>query len=867
MNDLSFSTGIDALDEVLHGILPGDNIVFQVDSITDYIPFVRAFCKDNEKNNRRLIYFRFAEHEPLIPKEIKAEIFTIHPEDGFEHFIDEIFNVIERFGRGACYVFDSLSDLAVDWYSDRMVANFFMLTCPYLYDFETGTYFALLRNKHSQYTISKIHETAQIILDIYKKNGKFYLHPLKVWNRHSPTMYNLHIWQEKNFIPVLKSAENSEILTEYAQPWVDFTTKIQDIWSKTFNEAHKILEDFTAGVEDLQIIEFLKEKLIRMALTRDPKLFKLVNKYLNLKDLIDIGRRMIGTGLIGGKSLGMLLAQAILIKTNPNWNEKLEKHDSFFIGSDVFYAYLVINKCWWERYKIRKSDNFHELASKAREIIENGVFPDDIIEQFKNILNYYGQSPIIVRSSSILEDAYGNAFSGKYDSVFLANQGTPEERLEEFINGVRTVYKSTLSEEALNYRLMRDLLDEDEQMAILVQRVSGSKYGDLFYPQLAGVGYSYNPYLWNKDIKPKDGMIRLVFGLGTRAVDRFDDDYTRIVALSAPERRPEATEYDRRRYNQRKVDVLNLKTNSFNTLYFDEVIDKSPNLQMEMFGRRDYEIEQQLKQRCRNKTIYSLDLDKIIMERSIITDMKELLQTLEDIYDYPIDIEFTINIIDDDNYKIYVLQCRPFQVRSEFDKVEEPKNILQEDIIMKTEGPIVGNGVAKTVDRLIYVVPDLYGELPIQDRFKIARLIGEINQTQDRSDKKIYFLAGPGRWATLDPSLGIPINVHEISTITIICEIAEMHKNLFPDVSLGTHFFNDLVENDMLYVAIDPRKKESILNKQKLLGYKNQLPNLISNVEEYEDIIKVIEVPAGSKDKKIKFYADPVNQVAILYLE
>ena len=149
----------------------------------------------------------------------------------------------------------------------------------------------------------------------------------------------------------------------------------------------------------------------------------------------------------------MLLAQAILKKTNPKLYNKLERHDSFFIGSDVFYTYLVINGCWWIRYKIRKSDNFLDLASQAREILENGMFPDDIIEQFKNMLNYFGQSPIIVRSSSLLEDAYGNAFSGKYDSIFLANQGNPEERLEEFINAVRSVYKSTMSKRALRILL------------------------------------------------------------------------------------------------------------------------------------------------------------------------------------------------------------------------------------------------------------------------------------------------------------------------------------------------------------------------------------------------------------------------------
>ena len=116
-----------------------------------------------------LIYFRFADHISLIPENIKVKIFKVHPEEGFEPFINEILTIIEKFGKGAAYVFDSLNDLAVDWYSDKMVANFFMLTCPYLFDFETETYFAIIRNKYSEYTITKIHNTAQIIIDVYNK--------------------------------------------------------------------------------------------------------------------------------------------------------------------------------------------------------------------------------------------------------------------------------------------------------------------------------------------------------------------------------------------------------------------------------------------------------------------------------------------------------------------------------------------------------------------------------------------------------------------------------------------------------------------------------------------------------------------------
>jgi hypothetical protein len=864
----SFSTGILALDKILHGVMPGDNIVFQIDSIKDFIPFVHAFCIDKHKQNRTLIYFRFADHVSLIPEDVKAEVFQVHPEKGFENFIDEIFKVIEKYGKGGAYVFDCLSDLAVDWYSDHMVANFFMLTCPYLYDFETETFFSLLRGRHSENTVLRIHQTAQIIIDVYQKDEKYYIQPIKVWKRYSPTMYMLHVWNDKKFTPLRKSSEISEILAEYAQPWVDFTTKIQDIWSKTFNQAYEKLDQLELGTCKYEDITQLKEKIIRMIITRDPKLFLIAKEYFDLEDLLSIGKRIIGTGLIGGKSVGMLLAQAILKKNGSKWQDKLERHDSFFIGSDVFYTYLVANDCWWLRYNIRKTKDFKELATKGRELLESGDFPNDIIEQFRNMLNYFGQSPIIVRSSSLLEDAYGNAFSGKYDSIFIANQGTPKERLNNFVTAIKKVYKSTLSEKALYYRLNRDLLDKDEQMAILVQRVSGTPYGNYFYPQLAGVGYSYNPFVWNEEIIPEAGLIRVVFGLGTRAVERYDDDYTRIVALSAPNLRPESSSEDKQKYNQRKIDIIDLKNNVFSTKYFDKLILESKNFPVDIFASRDYEIEDKLAELGAEQEYHFLDLDKNILSSPIIKDLQEILQALAEVYKHPIDIEFTVNYVDDNFYKIYVLQCRPFQVKSKVEKIEEPKAIKSENILMKSVGPIIGNGIIGNVDRLIYVRPEAYGKLSAQERYKIARIIGRLNYLQKQDKNKTYFLAGPGRWATSSPSLGVPVAFQEIDSISIICEIAEMHQDLVPNISLGTHFFNDLVESDMLYLAIDPKVQGSILNKAKILQMKNYLSELLPEAENYQDIIKVIQNSNGSnKELKMQFYADPVKQIAILFLE
>ena len=129
-----------------------------------------------------------------------------------------------------------------------------------------------------------------------------------------------------------------------------------------------------------------------------------------------------------------------------------------------------------------------------------------------------------------------------------------------------------MSEDALVYRKQRGLDKLDEQMALLVQRVSGAHHKHYFFPDLAGVGISYNTYVWNEKMNPEAGMLRLVFGLGTRAVNRVEGDYPRMVALDAPLRRPYAEKGDLRKFSQHKVDLINSKENIFETIDFDEII-------------------------------------------------------------------------------------------------------------------------------------------------------------------------------------------------------------------------------------------------------------------------------------------------------
>ena len=591
--------------------------------------------------------------------------------------------------------------------------------------------------------------------------------------------------------------------------------------------------------------------------------------YLTLADVLAVGKRMIGTGLIGGKAVGMLLARAILKHADARWNELLEAHDSFFIGSDVFYTFLVENGCWWLRQKQRDPATFLDGVEEARRRILTGRFPDYIRREFAEMLDYFGQSPIIVRSSSLLEDSFGNAFAGKYESVFCANQGSHQKRLEDFMSAVRTIYASTMSEKALRYRAQRGILGRDEQMSLLVQRVSGTRHGALFFPHLAGVGLSFNPYVWSPYIDPEAGMLRLVFGLGTRAVDRSDDDYTRVVALNAPDRRPEAGAEEVRRYSQRYVDVIDLEANQLVALEFSEVAQKCPALPLDMFSSEDGEVARWAEDRgLGSVATRMLTFDNLLSETSFIADMHEMLQTLEAAYGCPVDTEFTTNYFASDRCKINLVQCRPLQVSGCGTAVALPRDVQENQVVLQAGGAVIGRSRRIAVDRVVYIVPSVYGELPLRDRHTVAGIIGRIMHVDGPRPPKSIMLMGPGRWGTTTPSLGVPVSFAEIDTVSVLCEIVAMRDDLVPDVSLGTHFFNELVELDILYLALFPMRRDNAWSRDFFENKTaNRLAELVPEAAPWSHAIRVIDLHGDSGGNLLWLHADTSRQQVLCYVE
>ncbi len=829
------STGLKGLDKVLQNLRLGDNVVLQVDNIESYLHFVRPYVKKALEDKRNLVYIRFANHKPLLKKSKNIKVYELDASSGFETFTKQVHEIITKEGPKAFYVFDCLSDLLSAWATDMMIGNFFVVTCPYLFRLDTIAYFALLRNSHSFKTIARIRETTQLLLDIYDFEDKFYVHPLKVWKRHSPTMFLPHEEEKDKFIPIVNSVDATRLFSYLSSKTAESAQRNLDYWDRLFMEAEELSLDH----------------LCRIMLGREKRMLSLIREYLTLDDLIKIKSRMIGTGFIGGKALGMLLARKILGK---EWEKKLEPHDSFYIGSDVFYSYIVENG-WWELWLEQKTEKgYFSKAPELQEKLLSGKFPDEIREQFHQMIEYFGQSPIIVRSSSLLEDSFGNAFAGKYESIFLVNKGSPEERYKKFEDTVRRIFASTMNEEALGYRLQRGLNEQDEQMALLVQRVSGSHHKKHFFPYLGGVALSYNTFVWHEEMDPKAGMLRLVFGLGTRAVNRVEGDYPSIIALDNPKLRPYASMDKLKRFSQHDVDVLNITDNLLQTIPLTQMVKEENNLNLDLIGKRDSEAEAKLREIGAPGQSWVLTFDKLISKTDFITNMRKMLKTLESAYSYPVDVEFTANFSSDNKLNINLVQCRPLQAKGGTVQVKIPKNIKNDQLVFSSKGNFMGGSVSLDIKRLIFVDPTLYGDLLMSEKYEVARIIGRINkQTTEKT-----ILIGPGRWGTRDPSLGVPVNFTEINNIAALVEVDDPDGGFMPELSFGSHFFLDLVESNIFYAALFMDSEKVLFNKENLKSLSSSLMKIIPETEKYAKVLKVCDVSG------MKLLSDITSQRVVL---
>ena len=789
-------SGIPAMDDALHFIRLGDNVVWQVSSLEEFRAVAVPFAEQAVRDGRNLLYIRFAEHEPILPEMEGLRIVHVPLSHRFETFTVEIHNIIEKEGYDAFYVFDCLSELEAAWATDLLMGDFFHLTCPFLFILDTVAYFPVLRGRHSFDAIAKIRDTTQLFLDVFPNEdlpSSMYVRPKKVWRRESATMFLPHLFEPSKgtFVPETDGVRMSRFYQRMNKANAAVNQSM-DSWERFFQRTRIRYESGQDVSEECS-------RICNIMLTRDERLRELIKEHFTPEDYFEIHDRMVGTGMIGGKATGMLRSRKLTENLRPDIYSRIEPHDSFYIGSDVFYTYIVDNGFWDLRVRQRTEEGYFTLAGEAEQKLLSGRFSDAMEEEFRRILEYYGSDPVIVRSSSILEDGFGNAFAGKYESVFCAGNGSLEERLETFEQAIRTVYASTMGLSALDYRKRRGLDKRDEQMAILVQRVSGSRYEDFYMPCAAGVGYSISPYRFSPE-HPSEGMLRLVMGLGTAAVDRRTGSYPRMVMMEDPTKVTLTSSSDKHQFSQRLVDAVRFASGEVEGLDPEFVRKEIPAYMTRLLLSHDWDAERIFTDRGENRQILYVSCDGLVKNRQLMDDMRGILQLLKEAYVYPVDIEYTINVAPSGDYVIDLLQCRPLQQTKEGDAVVIPQ-VPADRILLETKGVSMGFSRTFPVDLVVYIDPIRYYEMPYRDKFRVRDLLSAVNWKL-RGQKKRMLLLTPGRICTSSAELGVPSAFADISEFDMIAEISETRAGYVPELSYGSHIFQDLVEAEILYTAV-----------------------------------------------------------------
>ncbi|HRZ11165.1 MAG TPA: PEP/pyruvate-binding domain-containing protein [Kiritimatiellia bacterium] len=862
-------SGIPALDEIVQGLRLGDNVVFQVDRLEDYLFFVRPFARRAVQDGRRCVYLRFAPHPPVLGPDDGFEIVPVDPGAGFDSFSGEVHRIIETRGHGVFYVFDNLSALVAEWATDESLANFFQVTCPYLFELDTITYFALTRGHQAHATVARIRDTTQLLLDVYHVQQRTYLHPLKVWDRYTPRMFLPHAMDGDAWTPVFQSGDAAAVVSVARQSPLRAPAESIAPWDSVFRRLLQYRESGMPLDESIPEIAALKQELTRMLIGDHPDFSRLADRHLTLDDLVAIRGRLIGSGRVGGKAAGMLVARRVLASVpDPEFTAALESHDSFYVGSDVFFTFLVNNDLFRLRLKLSRSSHIsrEEFADVESRFLA-GRFPADILEQFRTMLDYFGQAPIIVRSSSLLEDSYGNAFAGKYRSEFCANQGSPEARLEAFLRAVKLVYASALNPDALTYRRRRGLGESEEQMAILVMRVSGMPHGSTFFPTLAGVAFSRNLYAWSDRIDARQGVIRLVFGLGTHAVNRVGGDYPHMIAVSHPKLRPEIG-LKIAKYSQHEMDLLDLQANELVTRpVADAVADKQfPHLHLLVSVMQEGHLFDPFSREvpgAPSQMVFTFN--NLIARTPFVPLVGRALAALEKAYGHPVDTEFTAHVDAKGQVRINLLQCRPLWLPGAMGPVIWPEPVRPEQVIFRSDRFISGGEVDR-IRFILYIDPRRYAAMTdLSLKKSIGRVVGRINELPSVVEGRVLVL-GPGRWGSSNIELGVNVGYADIDNAAVLVELAREEAGHVPEVSYGTHFFQDLVEQRIIYLPVYPDDPESSFNERFFESAPNALRDILPDAAPFEQVVKVIDVPSFARGSFVRVIADPDRRRALCYL-
>ncbi len=590
----------------------------------------------------------------------------------------------------------------------------------------------------------------------------------------------------------------------------------------------------------------LSTALVRRLFSEETAYLEVARDIVELSDVYDLVQHILypihGHGKLGGKSAGLFLAE-LLLRRGGESSELLrgvKVPRTWYVSSNAHQEFLNYNNL--RELYFRKYMSIEHVRQEYPHIVnllKNCHFPPEISRGLALAVEDFGDRPIIVRSSSLLEDRIGSSFAGKYKSLFLWSRGSREERLEALRDAIAEVYASTFSPDAIEYRAERRLLDVHEEMGIMIQEVVGRRIGDYFFPAYSGVALSHNEFRWSARIRRHDGLLRLVPGLGTRAVDRVGDDYPVLLAPGQPGLRVNVTPDEVIRYSPRWIDAINLKTNTFDTLEFRDLMRECgsdyPGIRQivsvveEDRIRRPIGLEPDFAQ---DEVVVTFE--GLIRDTSFVKRMAAIVGLLSEKLGGPVDVEFA-----SDGTDLYLLQCRAQSHTDEFAPAPIPRNLPREVVLFSAHRSI-SNGQVPDITHIVFIDPERYAELEdLRDLRNVGKVVGKLNKLLP---KRQFILIGPGRWGSRgDIKLGVQVTYSDISNTAVLMEVAHKKGNYLPELSFGTHFFQDLVESDIRYIPLYPDEPEGFLDETFLRRASNLLPDMFPEFSRLADVVRVIE--------------------------
>jgi pyruvate,water dikinase len=579
----------------------------------------------------------------------------------------------------------------------------------------------------------------------------------------------------------------------------------------------------------------------------------------------------LGSGEIGGKARGFLrLTRAVheMIRHDDgrDYASVLAFPETRIISTSLFRDFLAFNQLEEAAHAVESGGAPFDEPLKAR--FREGAFPEsDRSRLAASILRIEG--PVAVRSSSLLEDQKRASFAGKYESVFVRNHGGEEERLLQLLQGIKEVYASTFNPSALAYRRNRGLLDTREEMALLVQEVVGRAYGHYWLPAMAGVGFSQNGYCWNREMLKKDGLVRLVFGLGTRAVGR---GYVRLFSPAKPTMRPEGTEVNNiQKCSQKNVDVIDLQGKGLRSVHFRELITDGfncyPGSQAMVSLRDGNYLYRPVSHLWDASHVPVLTMDGVLagswMNLDLPGTLGWLLRELEATLGFPVDLEFAVSVDPDAQAaRVYPLQARPLAEAGDRQARSIPE-LDKGDVIFSTARSLP-TAFVPDIEYLVYVDEDVYHAWPHNDRQSVARVVGKVTEALRG---KRFALVGPGRWGSWNPQLGVPVSYAEIAGSLLLVEVARRRATYVPEVSYGSHFFQDLIEDNVAYLPLHPDEPNEVFNEA-VLHATSELPRLLPGdyYRKYDRVIRVIHLPSIAHGRTAHAILNGQREVATVFL-